>query len=151
MALFRHLYGQHPMDHPYICDDCMHSFNNLKELSSHHSRVHCPKKVSCTQYEYSTIMKAKMHQYVRQHTQGVPCAKCVHHFPILLDMLCHEHLHDQRDTFECSSCDVVYHMRDVLRVHITGKHGDGYKCSLCELCFDSPAQRICHECRCEQL
>ncbi len=141
MALYRHLCGQHPIDRLYVCDDCSHSFNNLKELSSHHSRVHCPKKVSCTQCDYSTTMKAKMHQHIRQHT-GVPCSKCGHHFPTLSDMLHHEYLHDQRDTFEYSSYDTVYHTRDALRVHITGKHGNGYKCSLCEQCFDSLAQRI---------
>ena len=151
IVLYRHLHRQHPMDKLYICDDCTHSFNNLKELSSHCSRVHHPKKVSCTQCDYSMTRKAKMHQHIRQHTQGVPYTKCGCHFPTLPDILHHEHLHDQRDTFECSSCDAVYHTRDALRVHITGKHGNGYKCSLCEQCFDLPVQRIRHEHRCEQL
>ncbi len=35
IALYHHLKAQHPNDHPYTCNDCNNSYNNLKELSSH--------------------------------------------------------------------------------------------------------------------
>ncbi len=40
MALYRHLRSKHPDERPYTCHDCMHTFNNLRELSSHCSNHH---------------------------------------------------------------------------------------------------------------
>ncbi len=91
MALFHHLWAQHPMDRPYSCDTCGHTFNNLKELSSHRSNMHKAKKVSCTRCDYATTTKAKMRQHVRTHMTGALRPQCGCSFPTLPEMLRHEH------------------------------------------------------------
>ena len=96
MALFWHLRSEHPEEKPYACDDCQHHFNNLKELSSHHLNIHRRCKVSCNQCTYRTTMKAKMRQHICIHTGGIPCLQCGHSFPMLTEMLWHEHLHNER-------------------------------------------------------
>ncbi len=40
MVLYCHLCAVHPEEHPYECDDCQHTFNNLRELSSHQLNTH---------------------------------------------------------------------------------------------------------------
>ncbi len=87
MALFQHLRSKHPEEKPYTCNDCQHCFNNLKELSSHHSNIHRRCKVSCNQCTYRTTTKAKMCQHICIHTRGVPCPQCGRSFPTLTEML----------------------------------------------------------------
>ena len=60
MALYRHLWSEHPSEKLYSCNSCQNSFNNLKELSSHRSNVHWPCNVSCNKCNYTTITRAKM-------------------------------------------------------------------------------------------
>ncbi len=148
MALFHHMRADHPGKKPYRCDDCQHQFNNLKELSSHRSNIHRRRKVSCNQWAYKTTTKAKMWQHMRVHTGGVPCP---HSFPTLSDMLCYDHLHDERQTFECSDCDAVYHTLNSLRIHQIGKYGEGYICEMCDRRFDMPVQHARHQKKCESL
>ena len=140
MALFHHLRSEHPEEKPYACDDCQHHFNNLKELSSHRSNIYRRCKVSCNQCAYRTTTKAKLHQHICIHTRGVPCPQCGWSFPMLTEMLWHKYLHSERQTFECSECNAVYHTLNSLRIHQIRKHGEGYTCEMCDRCFDTPVQ-----------
>ena len=64
MALYRHLRSKYPEERPYTCYDCVHTFNNLRELSCHHSNHHRVRSVSCKHCQYCTMTKVKMRQYV---------------------------------------------------------------------------------------
>ena len=132
MALFCHMWNDHPDEKPYWCDDCQHQFNNLKELSSHHSNIYRRRKVSYNQCSYKTTTKAKMQQHVRIHIGVVLYPQCGRSFPTLSDMLCHEYLHDECTTLECSQCDLVYYTLNSLCIHQIGKHRDGYTCKMCD-------------------
>ena len=149
MALYRHLRSVHPHDRPYKCHDCRAHYNNLKELSSHRSNVHRAKLVSCTQCDYKAMSKAKLRQQVRHHTQGLLCQKCGSSFLTLSELSWHEHLHDDRETFGCDQCGAEYFTSASLRLHIVGKHGEGFHCERCNLRFDTPSQRVCHRCTCQ--
>ena len=148
MALYHHLKAQHPNDYLYTCHDCSNSYNNLKELSSHWSNVHRSKFVNCTQYDYTATSKAKMHQHVWRHTQGLLCRKCGRSFPTLAELSHHEHLHDPRDTFDCKHCGAEYLTSASLHIHVVSKHGVGYVCSRCKKRFDTLSQRARHQPQC---
>ncbi len=151
MALFRHLHQVHPHDRPYHCKDCASSYNNLKELSSHRLNVHHVATVSCSCCDYMGISKAKMWQHVRCHTTGFMCQKCGKGFPTLTELSYHEHLYDTREMYKCDQCDSEYFMQASLKVHKTGKHGSGYCCQKCGLCFDTPSQQIQYKKLCGEL
>ncbi len=148
MALYRHMCATHPYDKPYSCHDCGAKYNNLKELSLHHSNVYRSSTISCSQYDYSCISKAKMQQHVHWHTTGYLCQKCGKGFPILTELLCHKHLHDAREVFDCDDCGVEYYIVASLHIHQVGKHGEGYCCQCCGLRFDMLSQRICYKKNC---
>ncbi len=105
MALYRHMRSVHPHDKPYSCKDCTSVYNNLKELSSHQSNIHCAALVSCSRCDYTSISKAWMQQHVRRHTTGFICQKCSKGFPTLTELSRHKHLHDAYETFMCDQCD----------------------------------------------
>ncbi len=142
MALYHHLHSTHPYEKPYQCHNCGARHNNLKEMSSHHSNVHQPKTVLCKECDYTSTSKAKLQQYVHYHIQGLMCKKCGRAFPTWSELKCHEGLHSLRDTYECNDCQARYFILASLHIHKVGKHGHGYICSWCELCFDTPSQQI---------
>ena len=144
MALFRHLWSIHPEEWPYQYSQCLHSFNNLKELSSHKLNIHCVQCVSCKNCAFTVTSHAKMCQYVCRHTGGIPCVQCGHGFPMIMELLCHS----EWDTYECPECEVVYYTKASLKMHIVGKHGVGYLCSWCGRQFNSPGQCLRHQWQC---
>ncbi len=148
MALYRHMCMTHPHDKLYSCHSCGAKHNNLKELSSHHSNVHRSHTVSCSQYNYSCISKAKMHQHVHHHMTGYLCQKCGKGFPMLTELSHHKHLHDAREVFDCEECGAEYYTVASLCTHQVGKHGEGYCCQCCGLRFDTQSQRIHHRKNC---
>ena len=148
MALFRHLCSVHPEDWPYQCSQCLHSFNNLKELSSHKSNIHCVHHVSCKNCAFTATSHAKMHQHVCRHTRGIPCVQCGHCFPMITEHLHHEHLYSEQDTYECPECEAVYYTKASLKMHIIGKHSVGYLYSQYSRLFDSPGQWLRHQWQC---
>ncbi len=148
MVLYHHLKAQHLNDHPYMCNDCNNSYNNLKELSSHLSTVHHGKFVNCIQCDYTATSRAKMYQHIWRHMQGLLCRKCSKSFPTLTELSQHEYLHNPRDTFTCKYCDTEYLTSASLHIHVVGKHGVGYVCTRCDMRFDTPSQRARHQCQC---
>ncbi len=130
VALYRHLRNVHLVLWSYTCHSCENKFKNLHELSSHRSNTHHRKRVSYTQCDYKMTTPAKMHQHVRCHTSGVRCETCGKGYPTLSEMLCHQHLHDQREEYPCPHCELFYHTKLAFSVHIRGKHGDGYSMEL---------------------
>ncbi len=148
IALCRHMRLVHPHDKLYSCKDCGSMYNNLKELSSHHSNVHWAAIVSCAKCDYASISKAWMRQHVRRHTTGFICQKCGKGFLTLTELARHEHLYNTCKTFEYDQCDSEYYMVASLRIHQTGKHGEGYCCLCCGLYFDTLSQHIHHKWNC---
>ncbi len=92
-----------------------------------------------------------MYQHICIHTRGVPCPQCGWSFPMLTEMLWHKHLHSERQTFESSECDAVYHTLNSLRIHQIGKHSKGYAYEMCDRCFETPVQWAHHHKKCKSL
>ncbi len=145
MALYRHLRSKHPDERPYTCYNCMHTFTNLRELSSHCSNHHQVRSVSYKHCQYHSTTKAKMWQYVCSYTKGVKCATCGKGFATITEMLQHQYLHDEREEFTFQDCDSVYYTRAALNIHCVGKYGPGYPCANCDAVFDMPMQRNRHQ------
>ena len=148
MALYRHLRSKHPDERPYTCHDCMHTFNNLRELSSHCSNHHWVRSVLCKYCQYHSTTKVKMWQHVCSHTTGVKCATCGKGFATITEMLRHQPLHNEREEFTCQDCDSMYHTRAALNIHHVGKYSPGYPCANCNAIFDMPMQRNRHQKHC---
>ena len=55
MALYRHMRLVHLHDKPYSCNNCGSMYNNLKELSSHHSNIYCVAMVSYVKCDYASV------------------------------------------------------------------------------------------------
>ncbi len=68
------------------------------------------------------------------------CQLCGRAFPTITLLLHHEHLHQERSVYNCSTCGAEYHTKASLWIHHIGKHGDSFKCDQCGHCFDSPGQ-----------
>ena len=149
MVLYQYLRVTHPHDRPYHCHDCAAHYNNMKKLSSHRSNVHCAKLVLCTQCDYKVTSKVKLRQHICCHMQGLLCEKCGKSFPTISELSQHEHFHDEREVFECEQCGVEYYTMASLRLHVVGKHGEGYCCEKCNLRFDTLSQCLCHRCTCQ--
>ncbi len=122
----------HPLHKPYCCEQCGAIFNNRRELGSHQANLHRHKKVTCKHYPYSAVSKACMHLHVCVHTRGMKCSKCDKKFPSLSAKLAHKKLHcGARITYNCEHCDKSYATLTAHRIHVHGKHGDGYLCGDC--------------------
>ena len=76
------------------------------------------------------------------------CVKCGRVFPTLSELKCHAGLHGLRDTYKCDECQAEYYILASLHIYKVGKHGHGYICPQCNLCFDTLSQRIHHKKMC---
>ncbi len=148
LALEWHLHSLHPLSKCFTCEFRNASFNTAHQTSSHVANVHCLCKVACKECDYWTVLKAKMLLHVCIHTKGLGCSKCKKHFPSLPALFTHEHLHKSQEELKCDHCDKVYKTQTALHIHVVGKHGDRYYCSKYQERFDTPVQKVCHECKC---
>ncbi len=75
---------------------------------------------------------------------------CSKAFPSVSSLLVHERLH-VADCPEIPSdlCDAVYGTKAALQIHVVGKHGEGFTCQHCAARFDTPVQRLRHQCNCK--
>ncbi len=89
-----------------------------------------------------------MWQHVRCHTTGLPCVQCGLGFPTITELLHHKHLHADQSALECLEYEAEYYTQASLKIHIVGKHGEGYHCIKCGKRFDSPGQRQYHNQKC---
>lgn len=150
LVLEQHMKSLHPLHKPYDCDKCGAVFNNRWELSNHQANLHRWKKVSCKHCVYSSVSKSRMHLHVWIHTRGMKRSMCENKFPSLSAKLAHERLHHGSCIpLDCDLCDKSYSTVMAHRIHMCGKHGEGYQCSWCGKCFDTLTQqsrhlRVCH-------
>ena len=137
----------HPASRTYHCSDCDSAFNNAADLAGHIWSIHSKKKVSCKHYPYKITSGARMTIHVRIHTSGIHCKRCGQSYPNSRSLHEHTKLHGARTTSVCTTCEKTFAMEHSLRIHVKGKHGDGYKC-VYGLSFSSPVQRVCHRWNC---
>ena len=61
-----------------------------------------------------------------------------------------EHVKRHFDTkiYPCSKCDKEFASVLSKKIHMTGKHGPGFVCLDCDVCFDSTSQLAKHRYQC---
>ncbi len=148
-ALLFHLKSFHLASRTYHCSDCDSTFNNAADLAGHVWSTHSKKKVSCKHCLYKMTLGARMQIHVWIHTSGMCCKMCGQSYPNSRSLCEHAKLHVTRTTSVCTTCEKSFAMEYSLRIHIKGKHGDGYRC-VCGLSFSSPVQRAHHRRNCSK-
>ncbi len=150
-VLYSHMKTTHKNEKLYQCVKCQGQYNTDLDCHAHYKVVHTRKNLKCKQCSYRTYNEYCMTNHVRTHSdQKLSCDECQAQLSSASALREHRDCHHNKTVYLCNHCNKLFALVLSRRLHVQGKHRDGFPCRLCHEHLDSPIQRCRHECLCHK-